>query len=124
MKLQKVLERLGIAGSLLISTTSAQADSMSCNSRIVSSGDTAYQVRSVCGEPDAANRRVEYRTVRQPGACIVIDGKPRCESREITVEVVVDEWTYDFGKNRFIQYLTFEQGRLLRVDSGGYGHKQ
>jgi hypothetical protein len=42
---------------------------------------------------------------------------------EETVEVIVDEWTYDFGKNRFIRYLTFEQGKLVRITAGRYGRK-
>jgi hypothetical protein len=38
-------------------------------------------------------------------------------------EITVDRWTYDFGRRRFIQYLTFEQGSLVRVESGSYGYK-
>lgn len=105
---------------------SAQADSLSCNYRIVSSGDSRHQVRSVCGEPDDATQRVEYRTLRGrvAGPCTREGKRIRCShTTEIVVEVVIDEWTYDFGRNRFIQYLTFEQGRLVSVRSGSYGHK-
>ena len=42
---------------------------------------------------------------------------------EYTVEVTIDEWTYDFGSNRFLQFLKFEQGRLVRLQSGSYGQK-
>jgi hypothetical protein len=44
-------------------------------------------------------------------------------SVERTVEVVIDEWTYDFGPQQFIQYLIFEQGRLVRVIPGDRGTK-
>jgi hypothetical protein len=40
-----------------------------------------------------------------------------------SVTVQVEEWTYDFGKQRFIQFLTFEAGKVIRIRSGGYGHK-
>jgi hypothetical protein len=115
---------LGLAG--LAASPSAHADSLSCNSRIVSTGDSRYQVRSVCGEPDDATQRVEYRTLRGrvAGPCTRDGKKLRCSRTEETVvEVVIDEWTYDFGRNRFIQYLTFEQGQLATVKSGSYGHK-
>jgi hypothetical protein len=105
---------------------SAHADSLSCNSRIVSTGDSRYDVRAVCGEPDDATQRVEYRTSRGRvvGPCTRDGKKLRCSrSEETVVEVVIDEWTYDFGRNRFVQYLTFEQGRLATVKSGSYGHK-
>jgi hypothetical protein len=43
---------------------------------------------------------------------------------ERTIEVVIDDFTYDFGKNRFIEFLHFEDGRLLSVSEGGYGYKE
>jgi hypothetical protein len=116
---------LGLA--CLAVSPSARADSLSCNQRIASSGDTRYEVRALCGEPDEAIQRVEYRTVRGrvAGPCTRNGSKVRCSrSEEAVVEIVIDEWTYDFGRNRFIQYLTFEQGRLVTVKSGSYGHKQ
>ncbi|HVY27797.1 MAG TPA: DUF2845 domain-containing protein [Polyangiaceae bacterium] len=107
-------------------SASARADSLSCDGRIVSTGDSRYDVKSICGEPDDASQRVEYRTVsgRVAGPCVRENGKLRCsQTREQVVEVVIDEWIYDFGKNRFIEYLTFEQGHLLSVREGSYGHK-
>jgi hypothetical protein len=107
-------------------SSSARADSLACNNRIVSSGDSRYEVRHVCGDPDDAMQRIEYRTVRGrvSGPCTREGGKLRCaETREQVVEVVIDEWVYDFGRNRFIEYLTFEQGRLVSVRAGSYGHK-
>ena len=32
-----------------------------------------------------------------------------------------DVWIYDFGPGRFIYYLTFFEGRLNRIQRGGYG---
>lgn len=111
---------------LLALCRDARADSLSCEGRIVSTGDSRYEVKSVCGEPDDASQRVEYRTVRGrvSGPCRRIDGKITCsDTREQVVEVVIDEWIYDFGRNRFIEYLTFEQGKLVSVRTGSYGKK-
>lgn len=105
---------------------SARADGMQCGNDLVTTGDSLYQVRSVCGDPDAAFHRVEYRTIRHriPAPCVREAGRVRCETIvEQTIEVHIDEWTYDFGKDRFIEYLTFEQGQLVRVAEGSYGHK-
>jgi Protein of unknown function (DUF2845) len=111
----------------LLASGSARADSLTCKGRIVSTGDSRYDVRAVCGEPDDASSRVEYRTVsgRVAGPCTRQGDKVVCsDTRERVIEVVIDEWIYDFGRNRFVQYLTFEQGRLVTVKSGGYGHKR
>jgi hypothetical protein len=107
-------------------SSNARADTLACEGRIVESGDSRYDVRSVCGEPDDAAQRVEYRTLsgRIAGPCSRDDGKIRCsQTRERVIEVIIDDWIYDFGSNRFVEYLTFEQGRLVRIRTGKYGHK-
>ena len=61
---------------------------------------------------------------RVAAPCVREAGRVRCEAVvEHTVEVHIDEWTYDFGEDRFVEYLTFEQGQLVRVNEGSYGHK-
>jgi hypothetical protein len=120
-----------VAGVLLLAGGRADADSMRCGNRLVSSGDSLYEVAQTCGAPDAREHRVEHHTVRSrvPAACPVGSGAPTpprggCHVIvEKTVPVVIDEWTYDFGKNRFIQRVRFEQGQLVRVASAGYGYK-
>ncbi len=105
----------------------ANADNgMRCGSRLVSEGDTLYDVRSLCGVPDAATQRVEYRTVRRVvnGPCFKQQNQLVCgHVVEQTIEVVIDEWTYDFGSSSFIRHVTFEQGRLRDVATGRYGNK-
>ncbi|HEY6560976.1 MAG TPA: DUF2845 domain-containing protein [Polyangiaceae bacterium] len=111
------------ASACLLLAGDVYADSLSCKNRIVSTGDSSYQVRSVCGEPDGTTRRVEMRTLRHDVPFPCAGGRTCWRTVERTIEVIVDEWTYDFGRRRFIQYLTFENGRLERVQSGSYGHK-
>ena len=127
----KRVRHYSVSGALLVLaglsvSSSARADSLSCNGRIVSSGDSRYDVKSICGEPDDASQRVEYRTVsgRVAGPCTHEAGQIRCsQTHEQVVEVVIDEWIYDFGSNRFIEYVAFEQGHLVSIRAGSYGHK-
>lgn len=104
---------LALSGALY--TGAAHADTMRCGSKLVTTGDTLYDVRGRCGEPAFTTRRVEYRTVSgfAPGA-----GASR------TLEVVIDEWTYDFGPRKFVQHLIFEQGYLVFVVAGRRGQKK
>ena len=106
--------------------SSAHADGMRCGTKLVSDGDSTFEVRRTCGDPDAADRRTEYRTVRDWIAtpCVQVNGHMRCGFVvERTVEVTLDQWIYDFGPHQFVRYLVFEQGRLLRVETGGYGSR-
>ena len=113
-----------LAGGLLLPEPSAAANSLRCDNQLVQEGDSQYEVKSLCGVPDDAQQRTESRRVqravqrpcaRGTGSCVVVV--------DDYVEVVVDEWIYDFGPRRFLQYLTFESGQLVAVRSGAYGHK-
>ncbi len=110
---------------LLASEVSADGG-MRCGSRLVFEGDSLYDVRSRCGVPDASSQHVEYRTLRRlaNGPCFKQQGQLICgHVEEHTVEIVIDEWTYDFGSSSFIRTLTFEQGKLREVELGRYGTK-
>lgn len=92
----------------------AWADGMRCGTRLVSDGDNAYQVRSLCGDPDAVTSWVEYRSVKVRVGNAWIDR---------VVEVKHEEWTYDQGSSRLVRFLFFENGRLREVRTGPYGEK-
>lgn len=104
----------------------AHADSMRCDNKLLGEGDTKYDARSLCGAPDAEEHRTERRTVRHQISVPCPGGQPgRCTSMvENSVDVPIDVWTYDFGPQRFIQYVIFENDRVIRIESGRYGHKQ
>jgi hypothetical protein len=100
----------------------ASADILTCQDRLVRPGASMYDVRALCGPPDQVDQRSEFRTVRRPGRVPCAVGW--CSTVvEDSVEVPIEEWTYDFGKQRFLQYLTFEAGHLIRIRAGGYGYK-
>jgi hypothetical protein len=125
--------RFALAGAATLVWGLASGDalafgSMRCGSDLVSEGDTLYEVRATCGEPDQLDAYVEYRRViRWVRQCTRdTDGKTNCSdvAVEHQIPVQMHRATYDFGRNRFIQYVTFEEGRLKSVQSGSYGKKE
>ena len=122
------LGSVGIALLCLGLAPAAHADeTLRCGMRLVHAGDTGYDVKSLCGVPDWVDQHVEIRSVSRPGVVLCRTGKGygRCPAFvQDTIQVPVEVWTYDFGPLRLIQYLTFEGGRLVNVQSGNYGHKQ
>jgi hypothetical protein len=77
--------------------------------KVLSIGDSKFEVLSMCGPPDFS----EMRDADE----LVISRFDR--SRRTTIRL--DEWTYNFGPRHFLLHLTFENGRLKRMESGGYG---
>jgi Protein of unknown function (DUF2845) len=88
--------------------------------RLISVGQSQLEVRNRCGEPDDTRPSVELRTIRETVRQWV-NGVAHEVIVERTVEIAVDEWTYDFGRHRFIEFLHFESGRLMSVLEGGKG---
>jgi hypothetical protein len=115
----------GLIGGLLLTAEDASANGMRCENKLVQPGDSQYEVRSLCGPPDDMQQRTEQRRVTRAVQRPCPNGNGYCTVIvEDLVDVVIDEWTYDFGPQRFLQYLTFEAGKLVHVRSGAYGHKQ
>jgi Ni/Co efflux regulator RcnB len=106
----------------LVSPAAAGPSGFRCvdTGRVISVGDSQYEVRRKCGDPDDATSHVEYRTVREKVRKWK-NGVMVEEDAERTVEVVIDDWIYDFGRARFIQHLRFEQSRLVLVSDGDRG---
>jgi hypothetical protein len=90
----------------------SDADTMRCGTRLVTLGDTQYEVRSLCGAPDGEaflgtrSRQVAVPFGPFPGHL--------AETREVAVE----EWIYDPGYGRFLRILTFVGGRLDSIELG------
>jgi len=75
------------------------------NGSLILINDRISEVKRKCGPPTEASRRQE-----RIGWGYVLE----------TVEI--EEWTYNLGPTSFMTYLTFENGRLTRIESGEYGY--
>ena len=81
---------------LLMPALPAASDEMRCGESLVERGFTPLEVLERCGPPQFEMRWSDYR---YPG-----------------IWVRVDEWTYHLGSNKFRRLLTFENGRLVRIE--------
>ena len=94
---------IGLALALLSQT--AAADSMRCGDRLVTDGAPAVLVRALCGEPDARERWPVH--AYRDGLHHVADD--------------AEQWTYNFGSSRLLHVLQFRRGRLVAIETDGYG---
>jgi hypothetical protein len=101
-----MLAVLAAGGSLALWPRSARADSIQCDGGIVSVGDSKIDLLGKCGPPALVDERPDKRWTSTGGRALV----------------AVEQWTYNFGPNRFLQFVTLVDGRVTRVDRGGYGY--
>ena len=94
----------------------ASADSIRCDGGIVGTGDTKLDLLGKCGPPTLREVRDAERT-----AVVALDERGRAlELRRATSAVEV--WTYDHGPQRFVDHVTLVNGKVARIERGGYGY--
>jgi len=95
----------------------ADAEALSCQRRIISRGDPMAKVLALCGQPAQQTQRLVSRS--QTIGTRIIDGQTVFDTISATVEV--SKWVYDFGPQRLMRELTFEDGTLVRIRTLGRG---
>jgi hypothetical protein len=86
-----------------------------CGSDLITEDDTQSQVRRSCGDPTEVADWVEHRLVR-----VYYSYSPIFE--EIVKPIYIEEWIYNFGPQRFMRKLRFENGNLQNIKTLGYGY--
>ena len=76
------------------------------------------EVRAACGDPTEVKRD---SILRRP--VIARQGQPVWVGEE-RVAVPVERWLYNFGPNRLMLRLRFEDGTLVEVRTLGYGYNR
>ena len=112
-----------LAATLMLTLSTAVADrALRCGNRVVSVGATPAEVTDKCGTPGHVEKWEEggdgyvsqlfdYETERY------------LAPRLIKAPVRMERWTYDFGRNKFIRYLTFQNDRLIKIETGDKGRR-
>jgi hypothetical protein len=85
-----------------------------CHGRLIVIGASPWEVRERCGEPAAIEDVIKYVPQR------AYDSTSQTPVY-IFVPVQQSIWTYNFGSTRLLYYLTFQEGKLIDIKTGGYG---
>jgi len=99
-----------LAFFLVLSATLSYADSMRCQGKIVSTGNTSTKVLLTCGEP-LSKEVVEIKKTKDS------DSANKSRKTEES-KIFVEKWTYGLGKGRLLQILTFQEGVLIKIETG------
>lgn len=109
----------------------APAEALRCGNKIVKDGDPIAKIRKICGEPVSIQYRTIYRggiprTLRLErdtnGLRDASDSELLIHRRSV-VEVLIEEWTYNFGPHRLMRVIRFENGLVSDVTQLGYGYR-
>ena len=104
--MRKRLYCSALGASLALAVALEPAYALRCSGSIIGNGKTKEEVREACGEP-VCIRRPETVFVRKGGVYWPMAAD--------------EEWVYNFGSSQFVQFIRFYQGRVVFIQSGGYG---
>ena len=126
MSHKSILILLAIAALITTMPTDAIAG-VRCSGEVITEGDTTYETRKHCGEPDHIDSWEEERILRdfrrrRTDDDIYGRGRGYREPFLVKETIRVEIWTYDWGPSRLIHLLRFENGKLRDIETGGYGN--
>ena len=100
------------------------ASTLRCGTYVISLAASQSEVLRKCGEPANIVAWDEERIKRDTYKDIPVQSQRELSQEPLFVKeyIKIDEWEYNFGPNRFIYYLRFENGRLEEISSGEYGY--
>lgn len=97
--LAKTMLMLGLTATAAVAH--AATDTLRCGSQLISVGDRMFEVQQKCGQPVSQD---------------IVGYKETVNHFRQVDQVQVQEWIYG-PNNGMYQYLRFEGGRLVRIDS-------
>ena len=116
----------------ILTLTDARATSLRCGVRLITEGDYKDRVLAECGEPDHVEVWEEERVYgfrRHPSYYGNYDdyeyarpGDRYGRPYRVKKLVIVEEWTYNHGRGRFMDHLRLENGIVVDITSGDYGY--
>ena len=108
------------------------AAALRCGSKLISAGAPQTKVLRFCGEPEAIQIHTTVRAglprYRSSGRSSFSFGTAPGRDSELLIadrayeEIVVEEWTYNFGPRRLMRMIRFENGIVTSIRHLGYGY--
>lgn len=123
---------LSVSVTLLTLLVPLEALALRCGNALISKGDTQAKVLRYCGEPVQSQETLGIR------AGVYLNRKTRYGDNPTTDlnysrghylpygrrEVIVAEWIYNFGPNKLMRRITFEDGIVEKVEKLDYGYRE
>ena len=116
-------------GLVLVPQSRAQAESLRCKSRLVSTGDTAYELRARCGAPNHVYARTELRA--EGFSLLQASSISRRRGRQTNIIVPgairqirytreqVETWIYLLGPHDLSRVVTVRRGKVVDISTLG-----
>ena len=119
-RLQGISLLLSLICVLLLQNDVAADSYLRCQGGLVSIGDTKAEVLDKCDDPD---KRDQWEEDHNSTISQIYDYKTEryIAPKRIKQPIQMERWTYNMGANKFIRYLYFQNGELIKIETGERG---
>ena len=119
-RLQGISLLLSIICVLLFQNDVAADSYLRCQGCLVSIGDTKAEVLDKCDHP---GKRDQWEEDHNSTISQIYDYRTEryIAPKRIKQPIQMERWTYDMGANKFIRYLYFQNGELIKIETGERG---
>ena len=95
----------------------ANVRTLRCRGQLVSIGDTREEVKQRCGEPDHLSH---WQEGHDTTVARIFDYETERYQAPVRLDtpIQMEIWIYDADTSRLIRTLHFENGRLIRIETG------
>ncbi len=101
-----------IVFALLFATFSAHG--LTCRGKIISIGDWEGTVTAACGTPSNSYQYTEK----------VVGNYNEHTALKVITENQMTRNVYNSGPQKFLTALVFQNGKLIKIETGGYGYPE
>ena len=101
----------------------APAAAFRCGGRLVELDQTTLDVLDRCGRPDHVDYWEEGSAATHFARWYDYEKDRYMAPESAKGPLRLERWTYDLGPNKFIRYLLFENGRLVKIETGEKGRR-
>ena len=113
------MKRLILAAILASISWDASAQAMECGNKLITRGDSISKVATLCGNP----AQVDRTSIVRSSSASLVNGQ-WVQSGGAQVEIPVEVWLYNFGPDKLMQQIRFEDGRVVKIESLDYGYAE
>src|ERR1700736_2564858 len=113
------MKRLILVVILASISWDASAQAMECGNKLITRGDSIAKVATLCGNP----AQVDRTSIVQSTSASFVNGQ-WVQSGGGQVEIPVEIWLYNFGPDKLMQQIRFEDGRVVKIETLDYGYAE
>jgi hypothetical protein len=113
------MKRLILTAILASTSWDASAQAMECGNKLITRGDSIAKVATLCGHP----AQVDHTSIIRSSSATLVNGQ-WVQSGGAQVEIPVEIWLYNFGPDKLMQQIRFEDGRVVKIETLDFGYAE